>query len=253
MRPKKRFAQHFLRDMNLAGRIANSLEFRSQDGKTTVLEIGPGTGVLTQFLLQKEDIDLYVAELDRDAIAILREKFPQLKDKIIEGDFLKIKLEERFEYPLPVIGNLPYNITGPIFFKVLDYRDLIPEAVFMIQKEVAQRVVAKPGSKEFGVLSVMLQSYYKTEYLFSVPPGKFNPPPKVMSAVVRLKRKEDPPVDDYNYFRYIVKTAFNQRRKTLRNALKGLYDVSQVPEEMLSKRAEQLSLEDFWKLPSLVK
>ncbi len=254
MRAKKRFGQHFLRNLDIAKRIAGALEFSVPGRKVNLLEIGGGTGVLTQFLLQREEYDLYVVEIDREAQQILERKFPQLQGKIIKGDFLKLKLEDYFEPPLPVIGNIPYNITGPIFFKVLDYRVMIPEAVFMIQKEVAQRLVAKPGSKEYGVLSVMVGSFYDVEYLFSVPPGAFSPPPRVMSAVVRLVRKsQDPPVEDYDFFRFVVKTAFNQRRKTLRNAMKSLYDISKVPAGILDKRAEELSLEDFWQLSKLVK
>ncbi len=253
MRAKKRFGQHFLHDENIARKIADALTFTRPGEKTKILEIGGGTGRLTRFLLLREEYEVYVVEIERDAIAFLKENFPQLDGHLIEGDFLKLKLEEYFSYPLPVIGNIPYNITGPIFFKILDYRDMIPEAVLMIQKEVAQRVVAHPNSKEYGVLSVMLQSYYHTEYLFSVPPGAFRPRPKVMSAVVRLRRRSaDPPVRDYDFFRYVVKTAFNQRRKTVRNSMKGLYNLDKVPEDILDKRAEQLILEEFWHLASLV-
>jgi len=253
MRAKKRFGQHFLRNLDIAKRIADSLRFKLEGKKVNLLEIGGGTGVLTQFLLQREEYELYVVEIDREAQQILERRFPQLKGRIIKADFLKLRLEEYFEPPLPIIGNIPYNITGPIFFKVLDYRQMIPEAVFMIQKEVAERLVAKPGSKNYGVLSVMVGSFYETEYLFSVPPSAFSPPPRVMSAVVRLvRRQEPPPIDDYDFFRFVVKTAFNQRRKTARNALKHLYDISRVPSEILDKRAEQLSLEEFWELSRLV-
>ena len=253
MKAKKRFGQHFLKDENIARRIADSLQFKQEGQKTKLLEIGGGTGMLTQFLLMREEYEVYVVEVERAAIEFLRERFPQLGDHLIEGDFLKLKLDELFTYPLPIIGNIPYNITGPIFFRVLDYRDLVPEAVFMIQKEVAQRIIAHPGTKDYSVLTVMVQTFYETEYLFNVPPTAFRPQPRVTSAVVRLRRKAvDPPIKDYNFYRYVVKTAFSQRRKTVRNSMKNLYNLDKVPQEILDKRAEQLSLEDFFRLAELV-
>ena len=254
MRAKKRFGQHFLKNFDIAKRIVDSLDFTLPDRKINVLEIGGGTGVLTQFLVTKEQYQLYVVEIDRDALAILRQKFPQLKGRIIAGDFLRLNLEQYFVPPLLVIGNVPYNITGPIIFKILDYRQMIYQSVLMVQKEVAQRIVAKPGTKDYGILSVMVQSFYDAKYLFSVPPGAFSPPPKVTSAVVKLdKKQKQPPIDDYDFFKYVVKTAFNQRRKTLRNALKKLYNIDRVPPEILDKRAEQLTIEQFWQLTNLVK
>ena len=252
MRAKKRFGQHFLKDENIAKRIADSLRFKQDGQKTKLLEIGGGTGMLTQMLLMREEYELYVVEVERAAIKFLRERFPQLGDHLIEGDFLRLKLDEMFSYPLPIIGNIPYNITGPIFFHVLDYRDLVPEAVFMIQREVAQRIVARPGTKDYSVLTVMVKTFYDTEYLFNVPPTAFRPQPRVTSAVVRLRRKDvDPPIRDYDFYRYVVKTAFSQRRKTVRNAMKNLYNLDKVPQEILDKRAEQLSLEEFYQLARL--
>lgn len=253
MKAKKRFAQHFLKDDNIARKIADSLQFRKQGEKTDLLEIGGGTGKLTQFLLQKPEYELYVVEMEREAINFLKTHFSQLKDRLIEADFLKLNLAQIFSYPLVIIGNIPYNITGPIFFRILDYRHLIPEAVLMIQKEVALRVVAQPGTKDYSVLTVMLKAYYNTEFLFTVSAGAFVPRPRITSAVVRLKRKEtDPPIKNYDFFRFVVKTAFNQRRKTVRNSLKNLYNIDNVPQEILEKRAEQLTLEDFFLLTNLI-
>ncbi len=255
MRAKKRFGQHFLKNFDIAKRIAESLDFKVEGKKINLLEIGGGTGVLTQFLINREEYQLYVVEIDREAQEILLKKFPSLSQRIIKGDFLNLKLDQLFEPPLPVIGNIPYNITGPIMFKILDYRNLVPQAVFMVQKEVAQRIVAKPGTKEYSVLSVMLQSFYRTKYLFSVPRNAFTPQPKVVSAVVKLDRRPEEEIDieDYQFFRYVVKTAFGQRRKTIRNALRKLYDIEQIPQDFLDKRAEQLSVEEFWQLAKLVK
>ncbi len=254
MKAKKRFGQHFLKNLDVAKRIADSVTYVEPGRKVYLLEIGPGTGVLTQFLVQKQEYELYLVEIDREAQEILVKRFPQLSERLIRGDFLKLDLSEYFTGSLVVVGNIPYNITGPIMFKVLDYRDLVRQCVFMVQREVAHRIVAGPGSKEYGILSVMLQSYYRVEYLFGVSSGSFYPRPRVESAVVRLTREERGADElDYNFFRYIVKTAFNQRRKTLKNALGKLYDLSEVPEEYLDKRAEQLSLEQFWELARKIK
>ncbi len=254
MKAKKRFGQHFLKDENIARKIADSLQFKQEGQKTKILEIGGGTGMLTQFLLMRQEYEVYVVEVDREAIAFLRQRFPELGDRLIEGDFLRLRLDRLFDYPLPVIGNIPYNITGPIFFRVLDYRDLVPEAVFMIQREVAQRIVAQPGTKDYSVLTVMVNTFYETEYLFNVPASAFRPRPRVTSAVVRLRRKQgEPPIDDYDFYKYVVKTAFGQRRKTVRNSMKSLYNLEAVPQEILDKRAEQLTLEEFFQLARLVK
>ncbi len=253
MRAKKHYGQHFLIRTDIAQRIADAMSYSLPGKKVNLLEIGGGTGVLTRFLLERPEYDLYVVEIDPEAQQILLQNFPQLDGRLIKGDVLRLNFERLFENPLPVIGNIPYNITGPLFFKILDYRHMVPEVVFMIQKEVALRLVAGPGTKDYGVLSVMLQSYYETEYLFSVPPSAFRPRPRVTSAVVRLKRREQFPDVDFDFFKYVVKTAFSQRRKTLRNSLKKLYDISRIPADYLDKRAEQLGLEEFWELSKLIK
>jgi 16S rRNA (adenine1518-N6/adenine1519-N6)-dimethyltransferase len=245
VRPKKSLGQHFLKDQNIAASIVESLDLKSAN--STVLEIGPGTGVLTRFLMKKEDVSLYVSEIDRDSIAYLKEHFPQLKDKIIEGDFLEMDLSTHFKNELHVIGNLPYNISSQIFFKVLEHRNLVDQVVCMLQKEVADRIASRHGNKTYGILSVLLQAYYNIEYLFKVPPGVFFPPPKVMSAVIRLKRNERKELGcDEVLFRKLVKQGFNNRRKTLRNALKSLnLPASFLGHPLLDKRAEQLAVEDF--------
>ncbi len=252
MKPKKRFSQNFLTDKNIAKKIVDALSVPA-DRQVTCLEIGAGKGILTEFLLAK-NCQLYIVEIDREAVQILKKRFEQLKDRIFQTDILKFDLAKHFSYPLFVIGNLPYHITGPLFFKLLDNHELIEQAVVMVQKEVAERVIAKPGTKDYGILSVMLQSFFDTEYLFTVSEKVFYPKPKVLSAVIRLtKRKEPLPINDYRKFKQVVKTAFNKRRKTLRNALKDYYLIDDVPEDYLTKRAEQLSVEDFVKLTDLVK
>jgi 16S rRNA (adenine1518-N6/adenine1519-N6)-dimethyltransferase len=245
VRPKKSLGQHFLKDQNIAADIVDSLDLRSDNN--TVLEIGPGTGVLTQFLLKKTNVSLFVSEIDRESIAYLKVNFPQLKDKIIEGDFLEMDLKTHFKNNLEIIGNLPYNISSQIFFQVLEHRNLVNQVVCMLQKEVADRIASKHGNKTYGILSVLLQAYYNIEFLFKVPPGVFFPPPKVMSAVIRLKRNERTELGcDEVLFRKLVKQGFNNRRKTLRNALKILNlpaSISGLP--LLDKRAEQLAVDDF--------
>lgn len=213
-----------------------------------MLEVGPGTGVLTQFLLEK-DLDVHAVEMDTESIAYLNGHLPELKKTLIEGDFLKLDLKTVSEDPICVIGNFPYNISSQIFFKVLDNRNHVPECIGMIQKEVADRIVAPPGSKTYGILSVLLQAFYHIEYLFTVPPHVFRPQPKVQSAVVRLQRNdvERLPCDE-KLFRTVVKTAFNQRRKTLRNALRSITFAIAPDEELLSLRAERLSVHDFIQL-----
>jgi 16S rRNA (adenine1518-N6/adenine1519-N6)-dimethyltransferase len=245
VRPKKSLGQHFLKDQNIAESIVDSLELKP--GENTVLEIGPGTGVLTRFLLKKENVSLFVSEIDRDSIAYLKEHFPELKNKIIEGDFLEMDLAVHFEKDLEIIGNLPYNISSQIFFQVLENRNRVNQVVCMLQKEVADRIASKHGNKTYGILSVLLQAYYNIEYLFKVPPSVFFPPPKVMSAVIRLKRNERTELGcDEVLFRKLVKQGFNTRRKTLRNALKSLnLPASFLGHPILDKRAEQLSVDDF--------
>ncbi len=244
VRPKKHLGQHFLKDKNIAARIVDSLVL-SPD-RNQVIEIGPGTGVLTQFL-QHKPIDLRLAEIDRESIAYLKEHFPNLKAKIIEGDFLELSLDQIFKGDIQIIGNFPYNISSQIFFKVLDHRAQVKQVVCMLQKEVADRIAEKPGSKTYGILSVLLQAYYDIEYLFKVPPGVFFPPPKVMSAVIRLTRnKREKLACDEVLFKAVVKQAFQNRRKTLRNALKVLnLPASVLSHPLLDKRAEQLEVEQF--------
>ncbi|MCD8209028.1 MAG: 16S rRNA (adenine(1518)-N(6)/adenine(1519)-N(6))-dimethyltransferase RsmA [Bacteroidales bacterium] len=220
VRAKKSLGQHFLTDLSVAQRIAASLVV----GDTpAVLEVGPGTGVLTQYLLQRDDINLKMVELDREAVNYLLTTFPQVNGSLIEADFLHLRLENLFAGNFCIIGNFPYNISSQIFFKVLDYRDRIPQVVCMIQKEVAERIAEKPGSKTYGILSVLLQAWYDIEYLFSVGPNSFRPAPKVNSAVIRLTRNARTELGcDERLFKAVVKTAFNQRRKTLRNSLKSM-------------------------------
>lgn len=215
------------------------------EGYKTALEVGPGTGVLTQFLLEKE-YEIHAVEMDTESVAYLKQNFIQLFDNLIEGDFLKLDLKSITEEPLCIIGNFPYNISSQIFFKVLDNRNHVPECIGMIQKEVADRIAAEPGSKTYGILSVLLQAYYDIDYLFKVPPGVFHPPPKVDSAVIRLRRNSTVVLDcDERKFVQVVKAAFNQRRKTLRNALKTFTFATAPDEHLLTLRAERLSVEDF--------
>lgn len=217
VRAKKHLGQHFLTDLNIARRIAEAL-VPSSDGAQCVLEVGPGMGVLTQYLLPVYGDRLTVAEIDAESVAYLRAHYPELN--IVEGDFLQMDLAALYPGGVNVIGNFPYNISSQIFFKVLDYKDLVPEVVGMIQKEVAVRLAAPPGGKEYGILSVLLQAYYDIEYLFTVPPGVFNPPPKVQSAVIRCRRNGVSSLDcDEVLFKKIIKATFNQRRKTIRNSL----------------------------------
>lgn len=244
VRPKKHLGQHFLTDLSIAKRIARALS--GHGDYKQVLEIGPGTGVLTQFLLS-QDWDTHLIDIDGESISYLREHFPGLGERIFEGDFLKESFETKMGSPFAIIGNFPYNISSQIFFRVLDLRNEVPEVVCMIQKEVADRLVSPPGNKSYGILSVLLQAYYDLEYLFTVGPKVFNPPPKVNSAVIRLKRNDREALGcDEKLFRRVVKAGFQMRRKTLRNALKPI----NLPEQMreaaiLDRRAETLSVEDY--------
>ena len=251
VRAKKNLGQHFLTDKNIARKIVSSLENR--DVKQ-VLEVGPGMGVLTQFLLEEKDLETFVVEIDRESVDYLHEHFPQLNDRVISGDFLKIDLSDRFAEPFALIGNFPYNISSQIFFKVLEYRNQIPEVVGMVQKEVAERIAAKPGSKTYGILSVLLQAWYDIEYLFTVHEHVFSPPPKVKSAVIRLTRNEVNSLEcDEKLLFTIVKQSFNQRRKTLRNSLKGLVqNIDELDKKWLSERPEQLSVQEFVELTRLI-
>ena len=229
----------------------------SQLHSTAVLEIGPGMGVLTQYLLQREDVDLKAVELDGESVGYLLTHFPGIQGKLLQADYLRLDMNRVFKGPYRIIGNFPYNISSQIFFKILDDKDRVPEVVCMIQKEVAERIAEKPGSKTYGILSVLLQAWYDIEYLFTVEPGAFAPPPKVRSAVIRLRRNGRTALGcDEKLFKTVVKTAFNQRRKTLRNALKPiLKDASALPEDisaMLDLRAERLGVEDFVRLTSAI-
>lgn len=241
VKAKKFLGQHFLTDENIALRIVESLSASSQK----VIEIGPGMGVLTKYLITRSNTELHVVEIDHESVAYLHNHYPTLD--VIEGDFLKLDLNTLFHDSFAIIGNFPYNISSQILFKVFDYRDHVSEVVGMFQKEVAERVAAGPGSKTYGILSVLLSAFYKTEYLFTVNENVFSPPPKVKSAVIRLIRNNVTNLDcDEKLFVQVVKAGFNQRRKTLRNALRQLgMSLEGVPEEMLAKRAEQLSTDDF--------
>ena len=250
VRAKKSLGQHFLKDEGIARRIADSLELSE---RTPVLEIGPGMGVLTKYLINNSNADFTVVEIDKESVAYLNEHYPELR--VIDGDFLKMRLDQVYPDGLCVIGNFPYNISSQIFFKVLEYRDLVPQVVGMIQKEVAERLAEPPGSRTYGILSVLLQAYYDIEYLFTVDENVFAPPPKVKSAVIRLKRNSRKSLDcDEKLFFTVVKTAFNQRRKQLRNALKPLLPKKddEAEPKILDYRPEQLGVEDFVELTNYV-
>lgn len=244
VRPKKHLGQHFLKDLSIAERIANGLTGHGQ--YKSVLEVGPGTGVLTQFLL-KDDYQTWVVDIDKESIDYLQANFKELEDRIIDADFLKHDFLGHIGAPLAIIGNFPYNISSQIFFRILDFRNSIPEVVCMIQKEVAERIAEPPGSKTYGILSVLLQAYYDIEYLFTVKPGVFNPPPKVNSGVIRLKRNNVKQLNcDENLFKRVVKVGFQMRRKTLRNALKPIHLPEALADDpILNLRAEVLSVEQF--------
>ena len=247
VKPKKALGQHFLKDLQIAKRIADTL---SDYKNLPVLEIGPGMGVLTQFLLEANH-DLTVVELDLESVAYLEQNFPALEGKILAEDFLRLDLSKLFAGQFCVIGNYPYNISSQIFFKVLDYKEHIPCCSGMIQKEVAERLAAGPGSKTYGILSVLLQAWYDIEYLLTVSETVFNPPPKVKSAVIRMTRNKRTELGcDQSLFKTVVKTSFNQRRKTLRNSMKPLLgkDCPDYALSVFDKRPEQLSVEQFIEL-----
>lgn len=280
VRPKKALGQHFLTDLSVAQKIADALVVDGvggavpESGTVTVgniaaampvLEIGPGMGVLSQYLLERKDIDLRMIEIDRESVDYLLTHFPKASGRVIEGDFLKMDLKYFFPGTFAVIGNFPYNISSQIFFRIIDHKDSIPQVVCMIQKEVAERIAEQPGSKTYGILSVLLQAWYDIEYLFTVGEGAFNPPPKVKSAVIRLRRNSRTELGcDEKLFKTIVKTGFNQRRKTLRNSLKPLIAdkaarEAWTPEQstdflsnpVFELRPERLSVEDFIALTKL--
>jgi 16S rRNA (adenine1518-N6/adenine1519-N6)-dimethyltransferase len=252
VRAKKHLGQHFLTDKNIAAKIVDSL--KSTDKYGQVLEVGPGMGILSDFLLQKADFEIYLIDIDTESYQYLQKKYPQLGARLINADFLEMDFPAFFSGPMAVIGNFPYNISSQILFKILDNRQQVVEVVGMFQKEVAERCTAKPGSKEYGILSVFLQAYYKVEYLFTVKAGVFNPPPKVLSAVIRLTRNETAQLDcDEKLFWQVVKAGFNQRRKTLRNALSSLINKEKMADvPMLDLRAERLSVTDFAGLTNLI-
>nr|WP_314288369.1 16S rRNA (adenine(1518)-N(6)/adenine(1519)-N(6))-dimethyltransferase RsmA [uncultured Capnocytophaga sp.] len=243
VKAKKHLGQHFLKDLNIAQKIADTLSLKNYN---KVVEIGAGMGVLTQFLLKK-NIDVHVIEIDKESVTYLEANFPALKGKIIADDFLKYNIADYIGEPFAIIGNFPYNISTQIVFKLLELREYIPEFSGMFQKEVAERICEPEGTKTYGILSVLVQAFYETQYLFTVSENVFNPPPKVKSGVIRLLRKNNFHLDcDENLFFIIVKTAFNQRRKTLRNSLKSLLnndDLKQDP--IFDKRPEQLPWQSF--------
>jgi len=241
VRPKKHLGQHFLNDKRVAQRITESLR---ADGCDTVLEIGPGMGVLTFNLSHRFGDKLTAVEVDHESVDYLKRNLPELR--IIEADFLQIDINELLKGKFAVIGNLPYNISSQIFFRIIEHRAIVPEVVVMVQREVAQRIAEKPGSRTYGILSVLLQAFYNIEYLFTVSEGCFTPPPKVKSAVIRLTRNN---VHDlgcsYTLFERVVKAAFNQRRKTLRNSIRSAFNGIEISDTFGSKRAEQLSVANF--------
>lgn len=256
VRPKKNLGQHFLTDLNIAKRIADTVDTCPD---IPVLEIGPGMGVLTQFLVEKPR-QVKAVEIDDESVRYLNEKFPKLRDNIIGDDFLKMDLRQVFDGKTFVLtGNYPYDISSQIFFKMLDNKELIPCCTGMIQREVALRIASKPGSRQYGILSVMIQAWYDTEYLFTVDEDVFNPPPKVKSAVIRMTRNgvQDLGCDE-TLFKRVVKTVFNQRRKMLRVSLKPLFNKETMPSpeffanDMMTKRPEQLAVADFVELTNRV-
>ncbi len=242
VRAKKHLGQHFLKDEKIARNIVESINAT----ELPIMEVGPGTGVLTKYFVDKKDF--YAAEVDTESIEYLQETYPQLRGKLLEGDFLKMNLKHYFDNKFCVVGNFPYNISSQIFFKVLENKDQVEEVVGMIQKEVAERIAEPPGSKTYGILSVLLQAYYDIDYLFTVHEHVFDPPPKVKSAVIRLKRNQTESIDcDEKMFFRVVKMAFGQRRKTLRNSLKsmiaGRKEIADM--EVFNLRPERLSVDDF--------
>lgn len=245
VRAKKALGQHFLTDKNIAGRIADALS-----GGGTALEIGCGTGMLTQFLLARTDLTTWGVEIDTESVDYLHRNFPEFTPRLLSSDFLEMNLREQFPEGVKIIGNFPYNISSQIFFKVLDNRDIVPEVVGMLQREVAVRLAEPPGSREYGILSVLLQAWYDIEYLFTVNEGVFNPPPKVKSAVIRMHRNSTTDLGcDYPLFVKVVKASFGQRRKMLRNPLRAAFgQFGGAEHRFFTMRAEQLSVADFVEL-----
>lgn len=241
---KKSLGQHFLKDENICSKIVAEL---SGNSFTNLVEIGPGGGALTKYLLQLPGINFKAVEIDDDKVAFLEQAYPVLKDKILHNNILDI--DEPFDEPFAVIGNFPYNISTQILFKILDWRAAVQCVIGMFQKEVAQRIAAKEGNKVYGVTSVLVQAYFDVQYLFDVDENSFVPPPKVKSGVIKLNaKKEKPELKSDKAFFNLVKTAFQQRRKTLRNACKGLFAAETLQQDVFNKRAEQLSVNDFARL-----
>lgn len=238
---KKSLGQHFLKDENISRKIVSAL---TNHAFKNLLEIGPGGGALTKFLIQLNDIEFRAIEFDLEKVAYLQHHYPSLKEKLIHKDFLKADLP--FEEHFIIVGNFPYNISSQILFKILEWKQQVLVVIGMFQKEVAQRIASKPNTKVYGILSVLVQAFYNVEYLFDVPPSAFNPPPKVMSGVIELTLKKEPAqMRNEKDFFLLVKTAFNQRRKKLRNAVRNLFNEDILQQEIFDKRAEQLSIEDF--------
>ena len=248
VRPKKHLGQHFLTDKPTAKRIADTLML---EGVDSLLEVGPGTGMLTDFLLEKGVPDFRVIEIDNESVAYLNMTYPGLN--IIKGDFLKYDLNANFESKVVIIGNFPFNISSQIFFKALENRDKVSQLAGMIQKEVAERIVAGPGSKTYGILSVLLKYYYNIEYLFTVPPDVFKPKPKVESAVIRMSRNDSTgPACDEKLLKRVVKATFNHRRKMIRNSIRSAFNIGDEQMNLFKLRPEQLGLDDFVNLTNWV-
>lgn len=249
VRPKKSLGQHFLTDQNIAKQIVEQLSPNVE----SVIEVGAGTGVLTQYLVQDVLDKFHVIEIDKESIAYLEKHFPMLGERLIEGDFLRTDLSQFGQQNMAIIGNFPYNISSQIFFQVLKYKEQVVEVVGMVQKEMAERMAAKEGSKTYGILSVLMQAWYDIEYLFTVHENVFNPPPKVKSAVIKMRRNAVTDLGcDEKLFVSIVKQAFNQRRKTMRNSLRPLISPDIIENEVFNKRPEQLSVQEFIDLTNLI-
>lgn len=246
---KKSLGQHFLHDENICKKIIAALK---EESYLQLLEVGPGAGAITKYLLQISDVQFKAVEIDNEKADYLEATFPAIQNEILRADFLQITAP--FEDEFVVIGNFPYNISSQILFKILEWKNQVPVIIGMFQKEVAQRIAAQPGNKVYGILSVLIQAYYAVEYLFDVLPSSFNPPPKVISGVIRLRRKDEILViKNERAFTVLVKTAFNQRRKTLRNATRSLFDEVVLQQAIFNKRAEQLAITDFAQLTFLMK
>ena len=247
--PKKNLGQHFLKDKAIARKIAGTL---TGEGYSSVLEIGPGMGVLTEYLLERGFDNFHVIEIDNESVHYLNENFPELKN-IITGDFLSMDIDKYFDSKLAIIGNFPYNISTQIFFKVLKHKEKVVEISGMLQKEVAERICSGPGSKTYGILSVLLQAFYRTEYLFTVPEHVFSPPPKVKSGVIRLTRNTIEQLGcDEKLFTRVVKASFNQRRKTLRNSVRAAFELKRDDYHEFGLRPEQLSVDQFVRLTTWI-